>query len=718
MTSITKFLKLALYNAGSLCTGHDDFLIAMSRFEADIVAINETWLPAGQEARAPIVPGYRLLILRAHVICVVVGEAVWHFTSSGICVLSLPFCIENDKDALLSNLSLALENHARIDITVTETDVSNYFLSIKSNAVGSDDDVQLYVSEKPAKISQAVSKLNEDLNSIASWSKDNALVLNPSKSKLYANRVCLAHHSRMYSILNGPLQQIYENITKIPLVMDDIWPTCICYICYHMMRKFKKFIDKSLKANKLLLQLISSESEATSDTLNMIVKQQPDIAWNFSVSPMENIEHYAVLCYDSEEVVLEATCNVEKVKSELDFEEMQDQSETESKLAKKRKPTSEINKENQLKPPTASRATKENTGIKNEAQIGDPNRITEIKIEDSHFNPDVFTKYSYKNNNMVKNEHDKVTNHGETFICAICKNIFFCKNQLQSHINISHTEITAITNQNYTMTNEINLIDKIKLENNIGSAMTSSRGHSINKRNMKTDLKEKPYNCSICDKRFTTRSNLSLHEKIHTGEKPYKCNVCDKKFNRNSSLSLHEKIHTGEKPYKCNVCDKRFTVSNDLSRHQILHTGEKPYKCNFCDKRFTQIGNLNTHQRIHTGEKPYKCNVCDKRFIQNSSLSIHLRYHTGEKPYKCNVCDKIFTVSKDLSRHQRIHTGEKPHKCNICDKRFTVRTDLSRHQRIHTGEKPYKCNVCDKKFTRRSYLNRHQSVHTGEINLT
>lgn len=54
-----KLLKLGLYNAGSLGTGHDDFQIAMARFEADIVAINETWIRQGEEARAPRVPGYR-----------------------------------------------------------------------------------------------------------------------------------------------------------------------------------------------------------------------------------------------------------------------------------------------------------------------------------------------------------------------------------------------------------------------------------------------------------------------------------------------------------------------------------------------------------------------------------------------------------------------------------------------------------------------------------
>ncbi|XP_052749329.1 uncharacterized protein LOC128200304 [Galleria mellonella] len=44
----------------SLSTGQDDFIVAMSRYNADIVAINETWLREGEEARAPVVPGYRL----------------------------------------------------------------------------------------------------------------------------------------------------------------------------------------------------------------------------------------------------------------------------------------------------------------------------------------------------------------------------------------------------------------------------------------------------------------------------------------------------------------------------------------------------------------------------------------------------------------------------------------------------------------------------------
>ncbi|RVE47656.1 hypothetical protein evm_007753 [Chilo suppressalis] len=471
-------------------------------------------------------------------------------------------------------------------------------------------------------------------------------------SHLQACRVCLAHDSRMYSILDGPLQGIYENITEIPLVMGDMWPMCLCYICYNMIRKFQKFIDKSLKANELLLQLIGSESEITIDTLNLIVKKQPDISWNFSLSAMES-----VMSLDTEQVKLEATSNIQEVKPESDFEEMQGQNETEAKL------TNEKAKEDQLKPPTASRTTNEKTKTENEAEIGGSNRITEFK-------------------NMCLSKPNIFRNYKDTVVCDICKNIFFCKNKLECHMIKSHSESTAIANQTYTIT--------------------------------KIHAAEKTYKCNVCDKSFTTKSDLSRHQRIHTGEKPYKCNVCDKRFTQISVLNRHRRIHTGDKPYKCDVCDKRFTASGDLSKHQRIHTGEKPYICNVCDKRFTTSHNLNTHLRIHRGEKPYKCNVCEKRFAQNGSLSTHQRIHTGEKPYICNVCDKRFTTSKDLTAHRSIHTGEKPYKCKVCDKRFTQTSHLSSHQRIHSGEKPYKCKVCDKRFTQASHLSRHQKNHTGE----
>ncbi|XP_052759373.1 uncharacterized protein LOC128202589 [Galleria mellonella] len=45
------------------------------------------------------------------------------------------------------------------------------------------DDIQIYISGAPAAITDAAHKLNKDLEKIAAWSQENALVINPNKTK-------------------------------------------------------------------------------------------------------------------------------------------------------------------------------------------------------------------------------------------------------------------------------------------------------------------------------------------------------------------------------------------------------------------------------------------------------------------------------------------------------------------------------------------------------
>lgn len=56
----SKFLKVGLYNPGSLGTHHEDVIVAVTQRSVDVLAINETWLRPNEEDKAPCIPGYTL----------------------------------------------------------------------------------------------------------------------------------------------------------------------------------------------------------------------------------------------------------------------------------------------------------------------------------------------------------------------------------------------------------------------------------------------------------------------------------------------------------------------------------------------------------------------------------------------------------------------------------------------------------------------------------
>ncbi|XP_057678487.1 GDNF-inducible zinc finger protein 1 [Corythoichthys intestinalis] len=248
------------------------------------------------------------------------------------------------------------------------------------------------------------------------------------------------------------------------------------------------------------------------------------------------------------------------------------------------------------------------------------------------------------------------------------------------------------------------------------------------------------YRCKTCEKTFSNRSNLRIHEKhVHSNERLFTCEVCNKNFKRKKdvvrhhkqvhethlhecsecgkllsskgSLVLHKRTHSGIKAYVCSECGARFTQKSALNMHHRIHTGEKPYACDECDSRFTQKSMLAYHKRSHTGEKPFMCEACGKSFASKEYLRYHANIHTGSKPFKCDQCGRGFAQRNSLRQHMNVHTGARPYGCKFCEKHFTQLNALQRHQRIHTGEKPYMCGLCHRTFTDQSTLRRHTTTH-------
>ena len=167
--------------------------------------------------------------------------------------------------------------------------------------------------------------------------------------------------------------------------------------------------------------------------------------------------------------------------------------------------------------------------------------------------------------------------------------------------------------------------------------------------------------CDICNKVFSTNGNLKNHIlAIHENNRPYHCSFkdCDKSYSNKSRLIVHERTHTGIRPFICQICFKSFNEKGNLKTHLGFHLNKRPFICYECHKSYKTNGHLKDHIEIHHLKiKKYVCSICDCHFGRSSTLKSHMKTHTGERNFKCLIedCDKYFSEKGNMMKHYLRH---------------------------------------------------------------
>ena len=200
----------------------------------------------------------------------------------------------------------------------------------------------------------------------------------------------------------------------------------------------------------------------------------------------------------------------------------------------------------------------------------------------------------------------------------------------------------------------------------------------------------KPFKCGYegCGKTYTKKHTLRRHFPKHTRDSQFRCYTGDCtgkiKYCDEKALARHTyKIHTMEKPYECDICNNRFSRPGNLNRHKqqfhfIKDEQNKPQNSDSTDKWI-----------IYSGDKirPFQCGYegCGKTYMTKQSLQRHFPSHTGESQFRCYTGDctgKIKYWDKQaLARHiHKKHTMKRPFTCEFCNNKFVRLDHLNYHQ--------------------------------------
>uniref|UniRef100_A0A8D8Z0R8 Zinc finger protein 268 n=4 Tax=Cacopsylla melanoneura TaxID=428564 RepID=A0A8D8Z0R8_9HEMI len=185
------------------------------------------------------------------------------------------------------------------------------------------------------------------------------------------------------------------------------------------------------------------------------------------------------------------------------------------------------------------------------------------------------------------NFHSK-THQPAALTCGHCNKKFTTKQYLRQHLNI-HQRISG----GVTCTDCGAEFKSLKAQ-----LSHKQRSHPI-----------ALYDCQQCTRSFTSSARLSKHVgRMHALTRTkYPCPECPKEFLSKPILTQH--IHSNHnpeangkvKPFQCTLCEKKYSFKSKLSTHMKTHAQSPSIACPICGKPFHRKDVMKNHLATHLG---------------------------------------------------------------------------------------------------------------------
>ncbi|ODM86757.1 Zinc finger and BTB domain-containing protein 14, partial [Orchesella cincta] len=152
------------------------------------------------------------------------------------------------------------------------------------------------------------------------------------------------------------------------------------------------------------------------------------------------------------------------------------------------------------------------------------------------------------------------------------------------------------------------------------------------KRSCQSSHGERPFKCEIATSHFKTNGALVRHQYIHSKEAlvlhflatPGKAEVSQQSFIQNPSG--FEQSGLIALFFPCPMCDRTFSTTSQLCDHIRRHVRERPFPCHtvprFCEANDRKIHEMINHDKRHLAKYPASMYTSGPMFERNGTTAI------------------------------------------------------------------------------------------------